>query len=406
MKSRLLILAAVIFAVVIILYAQTASIEDLKKAVVEIGRLDFKQDVPVRYLDRPQLKKYIELLFEKDYPEELAGHESDFLYLMGFTTERIELKPLRKKIILENVGGMYNEKTGEMLAVEEFRNLDMVNASILVHELRHAIQDQHFRLAGLLGDYSDYDDRKLAALAAIEGDATLVMIRQLGFDPDLVGEAFSAENVLALSAVSGTSSLLDAPAVIKYQLLMPYLEGLKFGRAVLKKSKWPGLNQVLKRPPQSSEQVLHPQKYFDREKPVDVRIAYRPASGRLVHSGVVGEYFLNVLLADGAEAGTAASGWGGDAFAVYRDGAAALLLWKAHWDTPADGARFATAFQSFLENKFKFSFRAGLEDGRRFLAGNSPAGFFFLVSSPGKLFYARSSERGPINELINGGNYD
>jgi hypothetical protein len=247
MKSQFFLLVAIIFLGNIFLCGQTASIDELKKTVVQIGQLDFMKDVPVSYLDRSQMKKYIEQLFDSDYPDELAEKETEFIYLMGFSADKIALKSLRKKIILENVGGMYNEKTKELLAVEEFRTLDMLNSPALVHELRHAIQDQYFHLAGLLGEYSDYDDRKLAALAAIEGDATLVMIRQLGFDPDLIGEAFSADNVLAFSALAGASSLTNAPAIVKYQLLMPYLEGLKFSREILKKRKWRGLNQVLKK---------------------------------------------------------------------------------------------------------------------------------------------------------------
>jgi hypothetical protein len=166
------------------------------------------------------------------------------------------------------------------------------------------------------------------------------------------------------------------------------------------------LNRVLRQPPLSSEQILHPQKYFDQEKPVAVQISYRPASGQRVHSGVIGEYFLDVLLADGSDVGAAASGWGGDSYAIYRNGPAATLLWEAHWDTPADALRFAAAFRGFLEKKFKVSFRDGRNQGRPFLAGNSPAGYFFLFPSNGKLFYARSTDRGQINELISGGNYD
>jgi len=406
MKSQLFLLGAIVFLCSLFLCGQTSSIDELKKTVVEIGQLDFTQDIPVHYLDRPQMKKYIEQLFESDYSEELAGKEAEFIYLMGFSADRIVLKPLRKKIILENVGGMYNEKTKELLAVEEFRTLDMLNAPALAHELRHAIQDQHFHLAGLLGAHSDYDDRKLAALAAIEGDATLLMIRQLGVDPELLGEAFSAENVLAFSALSGASALADAPAIVKYQLLMPYLDGLKFSREILKKKKWKGLNQVLRQPPQSSEQILHPEKYLELEKPVAVHINYHPTPGQLVHSGVIGEYFLNVLLASNAEIGDTASGWGGDFYAIYRNGASTMLLWEAQWDTPGDCSRFSAAFRSFLEKNFKLTFRAGKNQGRPFLAGNSPAGYFFLYSSQSKLFYARANDRGQINEFISGGNYD
>jgi hypothetical protein len=406
MKNQRFLLIAIIFLCGLFLCGQTASIDELKKSVVEIGRLNFIQDVPVRYLDRPQLKKYIEQLFDSDYPDELAGKEIEFIYLMGFTPEKIALKPLRKKIILENVGGMYNEKTKELLAVEEFRNLDMINAPALVHELRHAIQDQHFHLAGLLGEYSDYDDRRLAVLAAIEGDATLVMIRQLGFDPDLIGEAFNTDNVLAFSALAGVTSLAAAPAIVKYQLLMPYLEGLKFSREILKKKKWQGLNQVLKQPPQSSEQILHPEKYLGREKPVAVRIDYRPVPGQLFHSGVIGEYFLNVLLANGAEIGDPAAGWGGDFYAIYRNVNSYMLLWEAQWDTPGDCLRFFNAFRNFLEKNFKLSFREGRNKEQSFMAGNSTAGYFFLYQYNTRLFYARANDRGQINKLISGGSYD
>jgi len=406
MKPRKSLLTLVLFLCLALQAATPADLDELKLSVVRIGRLNFKQHVPVRYLDRGQMKTYIERLFENDYSDDLAGREEDFIHLMGFTESRIALKPLRKKIILENVGGMYNERTRELLAVEEFRNVDMINGPALAHELRHAIQDQHFHLAGLLGDLSDFDDRKLAVLAAVEGDATLVMIHQLGFDPELVGDAFSPENVLSFSAMAGASTLAAAPDIVKYQLLMPYLEGMKFSQAIVKQKKWKGLNQVLTRKPLSSEQILHPQKYLGQEKPQAVFTAYRPARGERVHSGVVGEYYLNVLLKNGPEIADVASGWGGDLFTLYRDGDNRLLLWEAHWDSDGDCARFSADFRRFLENKFRVAFQDGQGGGRRFSAGNSAAGYFFLLRDGARLFYARSNDRTQINELISGGIYD
>src|SRR5205823_590423 len=43
----------------------------------------------------------------------------------------------------------------------------------LAHEFTHALQDQHFDLDELQSGASDNDDRTRAALALIEGDATL-----------------------------------------------------------------------------------------------------------------------------------------------------------------------------------------------------------------------------------------
>jgi hypothetical protein len=352
------------------------------------------------------MKNYIERLFENDYPDELAVKEEEVLWLMGFTPEKIDLKPLRKKIILENVGGMYNEKTKELLAVEEFRTIDMLNAPALVHELRHAVQDQHFHLAALLGDLSDFDDRKLAALAAVEGDATLVMVHQLGLNAELVGEAFSPENILSFSALAGATTLASAPDIVKYQLLMPYLEGMKFSQTILKEKKWKGLNRVLSRRPLSSEQILHPRKYLADEKPQPVFTGYRPGQGELAHSGVIGEYYLNVLLKDGPAFTDAAAGWGGDLFSLFRFNGSRLLLWESLWDTPQDCSRFHADFRRFLERQFHLNFQNGQEKGRPFIAGNSAAGYFFLLRDNARLFFARSNDRDPINELISGGNYD
>lgn len=406
MKLRKPLFALVVFFCLAVQWGSAADITELKRRVAEIGRLEFKRDVPVRYLDRVRLKEYIERIFEVDYPDELAGREEEFLYWMGFTRERIDLKSLRRRIILENVGGMYNEKTDELLAVEEFRKLDMLNAPALAHELRHALQDQHFDLAAVLGDLSDFDDRKLAALAAVEGDATLVMVQQMGLDPDLVGGAFSPENLLSYSAMAGATTLADAPEIVKYQLLMPYLEGMKFSRAIVKERSWKGLNRVLTQKPLSSEQILHPRKYIAGEKPQSVNTRFRPAHGEAFHSGVVGEYYLNVLLKQGLEVADVASGWGGDLFTLYRDGQARLLLWESQWDTPGDGSRFLADFRRFLEREFRVNFRPGSQQGRDFIAGSSPAGYFFLRHAAGRLFYARSNDRDQINELISGGIYD
>jgi hypothetical protein len=406
MKIRIFPVALVVLLCLAVQAAPGADIDELKRTVVEIGHLGFTRDVPVRYLDRDEMKKYIGHVFESDYPDELADKEADFLYMMGFTRERIALKPLRRKVILENVGGMYNEKTQELLAVEEYRTIDMFNAPALVHELRHAVQDQHFHLAALLGDLSDYDDRKLAALAAVEGDATLVMVRELGFDPDLLGDAFSPENVLSFSAMAGATSLAAAPDVVKYQLLMPYLDGMKFSDAILKKRGWRGLNGVLGRKPLSSEQILHPEKYLAGEGPKAVSIAYRPGRGEKVHAGVVGEYYLDVLLKQGPEVADPASGWGGDLFSLYRDGGSRLLLWESVWDTPEDASRFHADFRRFLERQFAVAFRDGQNGGRAFIAGSSAAGYFFLLRQGARIFFARSNDRSQINEFISGGIYD
>jgi hypothetical protein len=389
-----------------VLSTQDTSIESLKQRVVELGQLEFRREVPVRYLRRAELKRYLDGLFANDYPAALSARESDYLWLMGFTPTRLDLRPLRRQVVLENAGGLYNEKTKELLALEEYRSLDMINALALVHELRHAVQDQHVGLGRMLGDRSDFDDRRLAMLSAVEGDATLIMIRQMGLDPETVAAFFNPETVLSFSNPGGGQALSRAPDIVRYQLLFPYLDGLRFSAAVFGKGGQKRLNRVLSEPPLSSAQILHPQFYLDGRAPGPVEIRFRPAGWEKYHDGVVGEYYLNVLLKTGGEVTDTAAGWAGDRFELWRRGDRRLLQFKSSWETAGDCERFFTELKRFLERRFGFEFKPGSESGREFLAGQSDAGYFFLSRSGDTIFYLRSDDRKLTNDFIGGGNYD
>jgi hypothetical protein len=232
------------------------------------------------------------------------------------------------------------------------------------------------------------------------------MIKQMGLDPGEFGASFSPETILSLSSVAGATELPHSPDLVKYQLLMPYLEGLKFSSTIFDKKKWSGLNRVLKRPPLSSEQILHPEKYLLDEKPLSVEIRYIPNGMDQYHSGVVGEYFLNLLLKTDKPAVNTASGWGGDRFILYRNPGLWMLIWESLWDRESDCARFSADFQRWIEKKFSVVFIPGGAGRVPFVAGESPADYFFLQKDGSRLFYVRTNDRQKINEFISGGLYD
>ncbi len=221
------------------------------------------------------------------------------------------------------------------------------------------------------------------------------MVQQMGFDPDLVNDAFSPENVLSFSALAGATTLAAAPDIVKYQLLMPYLEGMKFSRAIVKQRKWKGLNQVLGNKPLSSEQILHPEKYLAGEKPQAVFTRFRPARGERVPPGVIGEYYLNVLLKQTApRSPTAAVGLGRrpvHPLPRRRRPAAAL---GSRSGTRPPTRPLPCRFPPLPGSGSSAShFQDGGEPGRPFIAGNSGAGYFFLLRDGARLFYARSNDR-------------
>lgn len=388
--------------------AQTQDIEILKKKIAAVGKLEFKQDVPVRYYNKKQLKKYIGTLFEKEYPVELSEKEGLFIRLMGFVKKKINVRKIRKRILLDNVGGLYNEKTGELLALNEYRNVDFIHSMVLFHELRHAIQDHYFDLTTLLGSYSDFDDRKLAVLSAVEGDATFLMVQCSDLDSDSLTASQDSDVLISFSPIANTTFLYKEPPIIKHQLIMPYITGLRFVGAVFKKKKWKGVNQILLHPPDSTEQILHPEKYLKREKPLEVSVNFKPEGYRLYHSGVIGEYYLNILLKPEARdtPGDHARGWGGDTFHLYKNASSYILVWESLWDKDIHCSDFYSHFKRFIQQRFDVNFKKGNVKGRDFIAGQSGENYFFIARLKNKIFYVRSDNRKQMNSFIYGGNYD
>jgi hypothetical protein len=417
-KSKLFL--GVIFILAALLWAQ--NYENLKKKIEAAGKLKFKQNTPIRYMDKIQFKNYITSTFDSDYPVELFEKDSVFIRLMGFEDKNVDVRKTRKKLILNSVGGVYNEKKKEIAALNEYRETDLIHSMILVHELRHSLQDQYFGLTTLLGQNSVFDDRNIAVLAAIEGDASFMMVKCGDLDAEMLTTNPNSEALMSFSPIAKLSLMSDYPPIIKNQLIMPYVEGLRFVNEVYKKKKWGGVNKILAAPPDSTEQILHPEKYMKREKPVNVMISYKPGSAgdaesedemfEIYHTGVIGEYYANVLIKskDVFNETDYALGWGGDTFCIYKNAktAAYFLVWKSLWDNETYCSNFYSDFKRFLEKKFSVNFKEGDANGNLFIAGRSPKSedYFFLTKKEKKMFYARTDNRKRMNTFIYGGNYD
>src|SRR4029079_15024424 len=100
-----------------------------------------------------------------------------------------------------------------------------------------------------------------------------------------------------------TPPVPGVPAVVRDQLVLPYLAGRDFARAVQEKGGWEALKAAWSAPPASMEQVLHPEKFFAREPARAVTIRYAPPKGQLLSEGVLGELLTRTFLAGGREEG-------------------------------------------------------------------------------------------------------
>jgi len=189
----------------------------------------------------------------------------------------------------------------------------------------------------------------LALSALIEGTASALMYRY-------VQNRFGAEELfggLAASAFGGTG---DLPPFLTAQLVFPYTAGEAFVAHLLRVGGggWRVVDAALRfRPPESTEQILHPGKYVRLEQPrrVSLRGPLRALGEgwRPLTRSTFGEWQTQKLLARAGGTGSAraAAGWGGDSYALLGRGDERALVLRWTWDSPRDEAEFTEALRAW-----------------------------------------------------------
>ena len=241
----------------------------------------------------------------------------------------------------------------------------------LAKEVCHALQDQRFRVKRLVSPITNDRDRQLAGRALVEGDCAGVMLEyMLAPQKDLGSFSGDLGRVLRAAASGQGSKLGAVPLLVRETSLFPLVHGLQFVQRVRARHPWGVVDKLYRRPPLSTEQVLHPRKYWRGEKPSRVRAAALPALAdhKQVHAGVLGELLLSLLLRQGVSADSArraAAGWGGDLLVAYQPataGAPPGLVHMTAWDSEADAVEFANAMRHVLAAR-KMKEAAGASEG-------------------------------------------
>jgi hypothetical protein len=242
-------------------------------------------------------------------------------------------------------------------AVESVIRRDLAGEMVLAHELTHALQDQHFGLSTGRADVGD-DDAQLALRAVYEGDATLAgYAAVLGkLRPGAaVGLAHKLERVPNQMA----HDYPDIPALIRESIVFQYVAGVNFVSWAYKNAGWEGVNALLARPPRSTEQILHPEKYFVHpENPVHVQLGalapYLRGEWQLAEEATLGELTIRVLVErffDRVRATEVAAGWDGDRLMALSQGQELALVWLTAWDSERDATEFFSAWATILAGR-------------------------------------------------------
>jgi hypothetical protein len=200
----------------------------------------------------------------------------------------------------------------------------------VVNELVRALIDQNFNLRRIAGLRVRDRDRALAAKSIVDGTAAL------------------ASGVSA-SPVRGTP----------LERFLELESGLGAGKALANELRYLGgsraLASALRLFPQTTEQLLHIDKFLERERALPVRLPTRVGDWKLSASETFGELDVrSLLLAFGVpNAVAAAEGWGGGRIGLYVSPTGQMTAAVAlRWDTVDDSAQWRVAVTRYVATAF------------------------------------------------------
>src|SRR5256714_7379776 len=255
--------------------ALIAATQEVLKETSDLRQLSILRPVQSSTQSRAEIERAVVKNLDEDIlPADMHAAEVT-LKKLGLVPQDFQYRALMTRLLTEQVAGYYEPKT------RQFHLADWIDVDgqqpIMAHELTHALQDQHIDLRRFEHWPKGESDAELAAHALIEGDATLAMVLYVSINPL---RALTFLKSLGATGVD-TKELDQAPPAIRESLLFPYREGLNWTRELHKQGGWAEVSQAFQTLPQSTEQVLHPEKYFAHEAPVKVTL---PDLTNLLHS--------------------------------------------------------------------------------------------------------------------------
>jgi hypothetical protein len=391
-KFRVLTTSLLIVCFILLTFISGLAEYDIKSNYNRVSRdleklreLKFKKAVPYSMKTRDFLKKHLGQVFREELPPEKLKAYDMSLKLFGFVPENFDTYNFLIKLYTEQIAGMYDLKsknmmllkdgnlpgsdTGELASIKSM-GIDP-NDLFLIHEMQHALQDQHFDIGKKMEQVKakNNDDKTYAFHAVLEGDAYIVMMYYMfdkmsesmggGAISDML-DMTSMRNLMGDVPVgTAGSTFAAAPLFFKRTLLFPYLDGMVFIEQLKKRGGWSSANQAFMRIPQSTEQILNVNKYLNNELPINIKFSSLPrelGGYRTLEDNVFGEMVMRIYFEQhlpSSDFKSIAAGWGGDRYRTYGKGNDGFLVMYTSWDTEQDSREFFDAYLLLLKAKYK-----------------------------------------------------
>jgi hypothetical protein len=336
----------------------------IKEGLTAITGLAFTRDVPYASITKDQLRKYLEQrLRETMKPDDVRAEELT-LKMLGLVPKDFDLRRNTLELLTEQAAAFYDYNQKRLFVLKGAAEGEEERVA-LIHELAHALADQHFHLAKFIHEGLKSDDDATARQAVMEGQATWLMTaylaKEAGGPPEIPQAIIQMmKKSVESSAAEQYPVFSNAPLYIRESLVFPYADGLAFQDAVFRKLGKDAFAEVFVRPPASSGQILHPERYLEH---AGLAIPKPPAAPgahefRKLADGTLGEFDFRVLLeqyTSPEEGAPAAEHLVGGSYELLEHKRAKfpVLGVASAWDSPESARKFFELYHRVMQGKWK-----------------------------------------------------
>jgi hypothetical protein len=355
-------------------------------AVAKARNLAVRSEVNVEVIDKAGIRAFAKAsMYEDTTPAELRmlGRIEASLGVLppGSDPEQVILDLLEQGVL-----GLYDPKK-KTLFIGDFVSKAMLSM-VVGHEIAHGLQDMYFDLDRLQDPMRHQSDAESARRFLVEGEAQAAYLAWVSGEQGVMALEEPVLDALADQALE-LAGLASPYPILARSLQMPYADGTATVARLVQRSGWGAIDELYKKLPETTEQMLHLDKLLAREPAIPAKMDSGALAALAATAGLafvwhdnLGEAALLAMLAETGEARPArraAAGWGGDHFVAFdsadADAGAAPPLVAAItvWDTAQDAKEFETAFRSYLAEHAAPGFVIDRKDRRVVFATGVPA---------------------------------
>jgi len=343
----------------------------VRTQLAAVRGLAFRSAVPARALTPDEIRTALQRELDQSYAPGDLERLGAVYHRLRLLPPETALRPALERLYESQIAAFYDPRTKELAIATQalhaggfwlnllttVTGIDLVGEMLVAHEYTHALQDQHWGLPTQPDPLtSSHSDRMLARRALLEGDATLASVAYLQGSTPSGSTLERVVRELRAVPVELARQYPEIPEPLRATLAFQYASGTAFAAHGLGARGWAAVNDAEGDPPVSTEQVLHPDRYWDvRDEPTAVSLRgtelLERAGWTPIYDDTLGELDVRLILGPSeADAAAVAAGWDGDRIRALERGDDLIVVWMTVWDTPDDAAEFAGALPRLLSD--------------------------------------------------------